>query len=168
MATLEAGSRYDNQVKSINTYIDAQLRTGLGLSVYYEDQDRVGALPADWVEIDLTFGGQRRPVNTAPGEKLEVYTEFVVNINCFREQAQYAASDTVYTLYTMVTNIKQLFEIGTVIPVYDYGTVGNPWAGRMTVEESPRVQELSNEDDEALKQVNISVTLMHHSVFSKE
>jgi len=167
MATLEAGSRIDNQEKSVNDYIKTHLVTGLGLTVYYvgEQRDDDDPLPVMWVDADIIQGSPVRPVNHAPGLKLEVYRESFLNLNCFRIENPALYRRDIYALSTMADNVRELFEVGTVIPVYDYDTVGKPWAGALTIESSPEIRRIEVPSEDQVSQINISISLMHHSVF---
>lgn len=166
MPTLEAGSRLDNIVKSVNVYCNAQIATVLGYTVYYMGQDRIGTLPTRWVEADFIPGSGIDIVMGAPGGKLSTWTESFLNLNCYGQLETGTGAPNLYTLITMVEAIRQKFLVTTGITVRDYGTSGNPVAGALMVWERPSVTEVPVVADSGIKQINISVPLRYHEVIN--
>jgi len=166
MPTLEAGSRFDNIMKSVNVYVRDQLVTGLGYTVYYMGQDRIGTLPRRWVEVDLLPGDGVGDLMIAGGEALSTWTQAILNINCFEQIETGTGAPNLYALITMVESIRNKFLVTTAIPVQDYATAGNPWSGALMVWERPEVTEVPTVPDANLKQINISVPLRYHEVIN--
>ena len=164
MPTLEAGSRYGNIIKSINAFVDAQIRVGLGQTVYFEDEGRLGNLPQRWIEIDFIEGEQVGEILGYVDGGHTTFTECYLNINVFEQVESGTTQTNVYTVYTLIDNIREMFEVPCGITVYDYGTVGNPVAGRLTTWVSPMVRRIATPPDAGIKQFNISVPLRYHSV----
>lgn len=161
MATLYAGSKLDNITKSVNVYVDAQIATALGYTVYYMGQDRIGTLPQRWVEADLIPGSGIAEVMAAPGG-LSTWTEAFLNLNCYEHIATGTGTTNLYALVSMVEAIRQKFLVTTAITVRDYGTAGNPVSGAMMVWERPVVTEVPIVPDSGIKQINISVPFRYH------
>lgn len=155
MPSLEAGSRLDNIVKSVNVYVSTQIATGLGLTVYYMGQGRIGTLPQRWVEVDLLPGDAIDGVMTGR-ESVSQWTQGILNINCFEKLEVGAGTTNLYTLITMVENVRSKFLVTTAIDVKDYATTGSPWAGALMVWERPEVTEVPIVQDAGIKQINIS------------
>lgn len=163
MAILEAGSRLDNITKSVNAYVKAEIATALGYTVYYQGQDRMGALPARWVEADLVPAGAIDTPMMAGGD-LSIWTECFLNLNCFEQIETGLGTTNLYALITMAEAIRQKFLITTGVTVRDYATAGNPVAGALMVWERPSLTEVPIVPDAGIKQINISVPLRYHEV----
>lgn len=166
MAILESGSRWDNITKSVNVYVQTHLKTGLGYTVYYAGQDRIGKLPARWVEADLIPGSGIAGIMSAPDGGLSTWVEALLNLNCYEQMETGTGAPNLYTLVTMVESIRSRFLVGSAIDVKDYGTAGNPWAGALMVWERPEITEVPTVPDAGIKQVNISVPLRYHETIS--
>ena len=164
MPTLEAGSRLDNITKSVNAYVQMHLKTGLGYTVYYAGQDRIGTLPTRWVEADLIPASAIDTVMGAPGGGLSIWTECFLNLNCYEQMETGLGTTNIYSLITMVESIRSRFLVGSAIDVKDYGTAGTPWAGALMVWERPEITEVPIVPDAGIKQINISVPLRYHEV----
>lgn len=164
MAILEAGSRLDNISKSVNAYVQTYIKTGLGYTVYYAGQDRIGTLPARWVEADLIPGSGIADVMAAPDGGLSTWVEAFLNLNCFEHIETGTGAPSLYALITMAESIRQKFLITTGITVRDYATAGNPVAGALMVWERPNLTEVPVVADSGIKQINISVPLRYHEV----
>lgn len=166
MPTLEAGSKLNNITKSVNAYVKTHLATGLGYTVYYAGQDRVGSLPAKWVEADLVPGSGIAALMAAPGAGLSTWVECFLNLNCYERMETGLGTSNLYSLITMAETIRGRFLVGAGIDVKDYDTSGNPWAGAMMVWERPELTEVPVAPDAGIKQINISVPLRYHEVIS--
>lgn len=166
MASLEAGSRLDNISKSVNVYVQTHLATGLGYTVYYAGQDRIGTLPTRWVEADLIPGSGIADVMTYVNEGTSTWTECFLNLNCFEQVETGTGTPNIYSLITMVETIRGRFLVGAAIDIKDYGAVGTPWAGALMVWERPSVTEVPVVPDSGVKQINISVPFRYHEVHS--
>lgn len=164
MPTLEAGSRLDNITKSVNVYVNTNVATALSLTVYYQGQDRLGTLPARWVEADFIPGSGIAGVMSAPGAGLSTWTECFLNLNCYERTESGLATTNLYGLISMVESVRQKFLVGTGITIRDYATAGNPVSGALMVWERPEVTEVPIVPDAGIKQINISVPLRYHEV----
>ena len=166
MPTLESGSRLDNITKSVNVYVNTQLVTGLGYTVYYMGQDRLGTLPTRWVEADFIPGSGIAGIMAAPGGGVSTWVEMFLNLNCYEQMETGLGATNIYTLITMVDAVRQKFLITTAITVRDYATAGNPVSGALMVWERPDVTEVPIVPDSGIKQINISVPMRYHEVIS--
>lgn len=166
MPTLEAGSRYDNINKSMNSFVSTNIATGLSQTVYYMGQGRLGTLPQRWIEIDMIPGSQVAEVKGMPDSGHAVWTELFLNINTFEQITSGLSQVNIYAMASLVDNIRELFEISASIPVYDYDAVGTPLAGGLMVWASPSIREIPTPQDAGFRQVNISVPLRYHSITS--
>lgn len=164
MPTLEAGSRLDNIAKSVNVFLDINVKQALGFTVYYAGQDRIGTLPKRWVEADLIILGAIDIVHTGPGSQLAVWKECAVNLNCFEQLETGSAGSNLYTLVTMADQVREKFLISTAIPVSDYATPGLPRVGGLMVWESSTLSEVPTAPDAGIRQINIRVPLRYHEV----
>lgn len=165
MATLGAGSRLDNITRSVNVYVNTNIATALGYTVYYAGQDRVGTLPQRWVEADLIPGSGIADVMAAPGG-LSTWTEAFLNLNCYERIATGTGATNLYSLISMVETIRQQFLVTTGISVQDYTQGGAGYVGALMVWERPSVVEVPVVPDAGIKQINISVPLRYHEVIA--
>lgn len=166
MPTLEAGSKFSNITKSVNAYVRTHLVTGLGYTVYYAGQDRVGSLPARWVEADLIPGSGLAGVMAASDEGLSTWVECFLNFNCYEQMETGIGTSNLYSLITMVERIRERFLVGSAIDIKNYDTAGAPWAGSLMVWERPDITEVPIAPDSGIKQINISVPLRYHEVIT--
>jgi len=164
MPTLGAGSRLDNIAKSVNVHVQTQLVADLGYTVYYAGQDRLGRLPTRWVEADLIPGSAIAAVSTGSGGDTFTWTECFLNLNCFEQTEVGTGAPNIYTLITMVENIRSRFLVGSAIQVHDYASAGTAWVGALMVWERPSVTEVPVTPDSGIKQINISVPFRYHEV----
>lgn len=165
MPSLEAGSRLDNITTSINVYVQQEIATGLGLTVYYQGQDRVGNLPQRWVEADLIPASALGEVMTGSGT-LTTLVQCMLNLNCYERFG--TGNTNLYTLINMVEDIRSKFLVSTAIPVYDYDTAGKPWAASLMVWDRSDVNEVPVAFDTGVKQINISVPLRYYEIIATD
>ena len=165
MPTLEAGSRFDNIARSVNVYVRDQLVTGLGYTVYQE-QDRTGTLPDRWIEVDLLPGDGVGDLTPGPGYGVSTWVQCLLNINCYEHLETGVAGTNLYALIDVVENVRHRFLATTSIPIHDYATVGHPWVGALMIWGRPEVTEIRVAPDAGIRQVNISVPLRYHEVVS--
>lgn len=166
MATLEAGSRLENIAKSINVFINTKLTQGFGYTVYYMGQDRIGTLPKRWVEADLMILNAIDIVSTGPGQKLSVWKECAINLNCFEQAETGTGGSNLYALMTMAEKVREVFLPGTGIPIRDYAAVGTPQVGALMVWEMPVLTDVPTAPDAGIVQINVRVPLRYHEVYN--
>ena len=165
MPTLEAGSKPVNIMKSINAFVDAQIRVGLGLTVYYEGQGRLGSLPSTWVESFIIPGAYVGPLMVAGSNSHSLWNECFLNLNVFQKlDSPNQGLANIYALSDTVTDIKALFGHQTVISVRDYDTSGTPVVDGLRVVEPPIPRPVPTPPDMGVAQMNLSVPLRHHQV----
>lgn len=165
MATLEAGSRLENIAKSVHVFIRTRIAQGLAITVYYMGQDRVGNLSRQWVEADLMMLNAIDTVSTGPGEKLSVWKECIININCFEQLAVGSGVSNPYTLMTMSERVREVFLPTTAIPILDHAVLGTPQVGALMVWEMPVLSDVPTAPGSGIGQINIRVPLRYHEVF---
>lgn len=164
MPTLTAASRGDNHRKSVNAFVRAQIETGLGLRVHYEHAEPFDPLPTRWVDVaTIRMSPQEHTVATGNGKSGAV-VEFLLNLNFFeRNDARRTGAATLYTLSTVVENVRQLLMPPAGIAVHDYDTVGNPQVGVLWAERPPAETSIDTSVNRELgiTQVNLSATLKY-------
>jgi len=166
MPTYEPGSRPDNIIKSINNWIATNIATGLGLTIYYEGQGRIGSLLSTWVESFVIPGDYlNEPMLAHTGDRFATLAETYLNLNVFQliDSGQTGLVG-IYALKTTATNIMQLFGPLVVIPVYDYNTVGTPQDGGLQVDNAPIPKTVPTPPDMGVEQINLSVSMRMNSV----
>lgn len=165
MPTLEAGSKLSNITRSVNVFVNAQIRVALGYTIYYMGQDRVGTLPKRWVEAELMVGEALDLIKNAPGGALSVWRECWLNLNCFEQLETGTGSTNLYSLTEMAEAVRGVFLPTTGIPVYDYATSGTPYAGALMVWEPSPARAIATAPDAGISQINVRVPLRYHEVF---
>jgi len=165
MPSLEAGSRLDNITTSVNVYVRQEIANGLGHTVYYQGQERVGDLPERWVEADLIPASAVSEVMTGSGT-LTTWVECLLNLNCYERFG--TGNTNLYTLINMVEDVRSKFLVSTGIPVYDYDTAGKPWVASLMVWGRSDVNEVPVASDTGVKQINISVPLRYYEVIATD
>ena len=163
MPTIEAASRYDNILKSLDAYTKAQIVDALSVPVYFMGQDRFGTLPSKWVECDFIFGSQVRPLDHGPNDSIGAVVECYLNLNLFLVVQSGIGAVGIYEMPTFVTDVLERFDVPVEIPVRDYGDVDTPIVGSLRVHEKPRPQMIGAAPDSGISQANISVLLRYHS-----
>lgn len=164
MPTLETGSRYDDIHKSVNAYIDANIRVALGHTVYYMGIGRTGALPKKWIEADLIPASPVQSPIVAGPQSYSSWMECYLNLNFFQLTDEGTGTANVYALITMVDDVRSYFEYNASIPIRDYNTVGTPIVGYLRVLEKPDVNPMELDTRIGARQINVSVSLRHHEV----
>lgn len=166
MPTLEAASRYDNIEKSVNAFIDTNVATGLSLTVHYAGQTALDTIPSQWAEVSYIYGIPVDDVRRSDSGGLSHWVEDIININVFEKMDSGTGRVNLYSMTTLLDNIREIFDVGAAIPVYDYNTGGNPQAGALMVWQKPGVQMLPNglRNDIGIKQANITVYVRHYAV----
>lgn len=161
MPTLEAGSRYDNIKRSVNAHLVTNVATALSVVVYYDRQGRQGSLPAQWVEAHLITTSYQSDVIVAGWQSHSTHAECYLNLNLFEKIDSGLGLVGIYGLDTLADNVRQVYELGSTVVVYDYATVGNPAAGHLRVLERPSVREIDTPADMGARQTNISVPMRY-------
>lgn len=161
MPTLEAGSRADNLKKSAYAHVHTAIQVGLGIQVYYLGQSRQGTLPQKWVDAALMPGVQIGPIREGGVGKKASYTESYLNLNCFFKIESGISTLGIYGIDTMKDDVRQRFEVGTSILVYDYSVVEKPFAGMMRVLDRPVVRDIETAQGSGIAQANISIPLRY-------
>lgn len=167
MAAVASNSRLDNIERSINVYVQANIEIGLGVKVIYDRAERgnkpiVEPLPVRWVDLQpMPLSAQTIVFRSSTGRRA-ARTEYLLNINCFeQDDARFEGGATIYTLSTLVDDVRDLFVPDSSIIIRDYNTVGDPAVGALTVVGIPPVTEVPTAADLAVTQVNLSVTFSY-------
>lgn len=161
---LEAGSRDDNINKSFYAFVDTNIRVGLSLTVHYLGQPRLESLPTQWVEVAYINGAAIEQSKRGINNTNSVWMQAFLNINCYEKLDTGLNRVSLFSLDTMATNVAEVFEIGTNIPILDYDTGGTPVAGGLMVFEKYSKQYLGIDESVGVHQVNISVPVRHFSL----
>jgi len=165
MPTIAAESRTDNIVQSIYAYVDTNLATGLGLTVYYDLAEPLDleTKPPQWVEVSVIEGSPQSGVRLTGSGRHGYLAEVIVNINGFeKNDARKSGNATIYSLWTVMTNIKAFFEPpDAYIPIRDYNTAGNPVLSALLSLRPPVLTNLSPQSGLGITQKNLSATMRH-------
>ena len=167
MPALEAGSRDDYIFRSVDAWVRAAIEVGLSQRVYYQYQHipAVDFQPVRWVIATLIPLGPIAPTRYDGGNRFSEWSEATLDFNCYEKSDQANRAETNrYSLMGLATQIKGLFSRNMVIPVYDYGTAGEPQAGALRVHSMPNVAPFGTPDDSAIRQINVQVPLRYHAV----
>lgn len=164
MPTLDAGSRDNNILRSIFSFVSTEIVTGLSIPIYFRGQGRIGNQDDEWIEIDFIRGSQTRPVDHGPSSKLVAEVEVFLNLNYFKTVESGIDMANLYKFDSSIADIRQIFDINQTIPVYDYDTGGNPQDGGLRVWAKPEVREIPTPVDTGVRQMNISVPLRYNEV----
>lgn len=162
MTTIAADSTLPNIAKSINGYIDTEIRVGMSLKVIYELSMREGSLPMHWIEPLLdplsAISGAMQTAHDQTGN----LAQFLVSINCFELNSAIAdGSATIYSLLGIAHQVREKFAPGVRIPIFDYDTEGNPQVGALASDSFPVVRTVPQEANVGFTQKNVSATLIH-------
>lgn len=167
MPALEAGSRDDYIIRSVDAWVRAAIEVGLSQRVYYQYQHipAVNFQPVRWVVSTLLILGPIASTRYDGGNRFSEWTEAMLIFNCYeKSDAANRAETNRYSLIGLATQIKGLFSRNVAIPVYDYGTVGEPLAGSLRVHGTSSVASAETPDDSAIRQINVQVPLRYHAV----
>ena len=170
MPTLDAGSRYDNIRRSVDSYVRANVETPLALRIYYMNQSIPQAIvqPVRWATVVFIDLGQIEEVRGAGAGSVSAWSEGTIDFNLYeKSDATGGGEVNLYTLGTLATNISQKFEIGTHIPVYDYNAVGTPHVNVLRVHERPRARPIDT-PGLGIRQISLSVPLRYYAVIIKD
>lgn len=162
MPTIEAASRPDNIIKSLNAYIITEIVGSLEIPVYFMGQERFDE-PPKWVESDFIYPLQVTMLDRGPNGSIGAQAECYLNLNVFLRDHDGLQPIGIYEMPTLITNIVERFDIPTEIPVRDYLAVGTPIIGSLRVHEKPRAQMIGTAPDSGVMQANVSVLLRYHS-----
>jgi hypothetical protein len=161
MPTVEAGSRQENIARSVDAYIRTHIEVGLSTTVYYENQYVPTSVirPSYWIEPTLNYLGQVSQLSRK-GSGFQAWVNYALDFNIIEQtDAIGVAQVNRYALRRLATDVSEVFEVGVVVPIFDYDTVGSPWAGGLSVNEKPQIVAAQTPDDQVVRQIDVRVTL---------
>jgi len=166
MPTIAPESRMDNIVKSIYAYVDTNVSMGLGLTVYYQLGEPLDleTKPAQWVEVSVIELGPQGDIQVTGSGRHGYIDEVLTNINGFEKNdaRKSGGGGTLYSLWTVMTNIKEIFmPPDAAVPIRDYNTGGNPVLSALVSLAPPVLTGLSPEAELGITQINLSATMRH-------
>lgn len=161
MPTVEAGSRQDNIMRSVDAYIRANIEVALSTTVYYEGQYVPPGIdmPDYWIVPTLNYLGQTSQV-MRKGDGFLAWVEYALDFNVMQNtDAIGVAQVNRYAHRRLATDVSEAFEVGIVIPIFDYDTLGFPWAAGLSVVEKPQIVAAQTPDEQVVRQIDVRVTL---------
>lgn len=163
MPTLTPATRLDNIERSLNVYIEANIKVGMGLVVIYPRSQRTQVMPAHWVMVDYQ---KLAPLSTVwqSGTGIRgALTDHVVVLNIFEKDDDRKAGggSTVYTLPGLASTISDFFSTNATVSVRDYAAVGTPVVGSLRGIGFPDVLSVPTPIDAGITQLNISARLQY-------
>ena len=158
---LEAGSKPQNILKSIDAFVQSNIETGLSQTVYYMYQHIPAALdqPVRWVVMTLIDLGQVGSVKIAGENSHSAQTEYVLTFNLYEKAETNLSETTRYTLATLAADIAGVFPLGLDIPVHDYDASGTPQHGGLGVRGFPSIVADDSLAAEGIRQMTVNVPL---------
>jgi hypothetical protein len=167
MPSMHVASRYDYIERSVDAYVREHIQTDMGLTVFYRYQNAPSVdsiRPDQYMFASLSILGQIRPTDSSKG-RLMMYTEASLDLNVFQKSDAIGTGEiNRYSLIVLATNIMNKFEPPSAIPIRDYGTVGNPVSGHISIVDRPRFFHARVPDELPLHQITITVPLVYNSI----
>ena len=165
MPTLEAASRYDNILKSIVAFSESAIKTALGITVFYFYTDpEEQFMPARWIELEVIPAGPIGVSMPMGAGSISTLHECYININCFENAESGLAQVNIFTLASLVDDVRALFEVGAAIPIYDYQVSGYPRVGALSSWENPRINPVVTPESSGIRQINVSAPMRFYSI----
>ena len=164
MPTLAANTFTENIEKSLDVYLDAQLRVANGYTIYLPRMPRIGPLPNQWIEINYVQLSATTSWMRTGTTGHSALMEHLVNMNCFEhDDARKPGGLTIYSLTAVADVAKSLFLPGTSVQIQTFDANGVPTGvvGGLRSVAMPEIQPVTRPSEAGITQLNVSATLQY-------